>query len=351
MNDFTDPPGGQAGDDVMDHDVSQDAGGDLDAELEAIWARQSDEHADQEEETTDDAPADSHDDAPNDEASGDDEPDQATEEVPEPPSYIPAALKERWGDLPEDVRGVVDDIQKDYHAKFTMQGREIQALSPIRDALSEAIENVPMLADMQPGDVAREVTQLAAIGQRMKDDPVNTILTLVQQHGIAPQMVEIFTGQAPQQGAVEAQRELAELRQRVQQLSDPKALRANFEAWSREAQATQTVEQFIESAEHWNEVEAHMPAMIQVAREKLGEGVSERTLLEEAYNQAINIFLPEKATKPAPAEKAEAAPDPEKAQAALKAKSVNVSGKPTGKPRPMTLDDELKAVWRKNQEK
>ena len=285
--------------------------------------------------------------APDSESDGEAVQADAVEEQPqqiEVPTYIPSALKEKWAEIPESVRPVLDEIQKDYHAKSTQQGREIAALNPIKNALTESIQHNPQIANMSPDEMAQQIPYLVSVGQQMARDPVNTLLTLADQHGVTQIFADMVAGQQPQEASALKQ-EIAQLQQQIRTLTDPQSQRQNYDTWNRETQAQSEVDRFASEAEHWSQMEPYLPKTIPLAQQKLGEGAPARAVLETAYELAIQTFAPELAKKPEPAVEAKPATDPEKVQAALKAKSVNVQGKATGKPKPMTEDEALSAAF------
>jgi hypothetical protein len=134
----------------------------------------------------------------------------------------------------------------------------------------------------------------------------------------------------------------------VKQLSDPETWAERVTQVTQQTTVQNEVNQFASSAEHWDAVEPHMPNLIAVAKAKLGDGASAKDVLSLAYEQGVSLFVPEaKATPVTAPEQAAAVVDPEKTQSALKAKSVNVSGTSTGKPRPLTEEQELAKIWEK----
>jgi hypothetical protein len=88
-----------------------------------------------------------------------------------------------------------------------------------------------------------------------------------------------------------------------------------------------------ERKELWKDAEKIIPAMIEPAMAKLGDGASAQDILAAAYDMAINAD-PDLRAKVAAA--AAPAPDPKRTEAALRAKSVNVISKSSGNPKPLS---------------
>jgi len=275
------------------------------------------------------------------------------ESEPEPeievPSGLPSDLQKQWAKLPEEAREAVLKDREGLHRKLSDMGRQVQGIAPIRDSLVQAVEKFPFLADMKPQDVANQVFQLASIGQELRQNPGQTLAKLAKQHGAEKALVQALQGQEITQDAqyvTSLQNHIQQLEQRLARVSDPEYLQQQVTQITSQQQVQNSVEEFASNSEHWGEVEDHMPAYIQVARAKLGESAAPVAVLELAYNKAVEDFVGTKAPQ-APADEAESAPDPEKTAKALKAKSVNVSSKSTGKPRPLSEEEELALVYDK----
>lgn len=82
-------------------------------------------------------------------------------------------------------------------------------------------------------------------------------------------------------------------------------------------------------------------------RSELGQNASPKDVLKAAYELAVQRRMPDTKAKEPPVEEAKATPDPKRTEAAIKAKSVNVSSTTTGKEREMTEDEILSAAYRR----
>lgn len=209
------------------------------------------------------------------------------------------------------------------------------------------------MADMRPQDVAQEVFQLAKISGDFRSKPVETVMSLIKQHGLEDPMRQALSGQAPDQGAMQnnaLRQELSDLKRQLNQVSDPEYLREQVTQFTTQSQVQSEVEKFAQNAEHWGQVEDKMPAAIQFVRESAPDA-SPQDVLTRAYDLAVGQFVPEaKATSDKAAQEAATPTDPEKTQAAQKAKSVNVTGRTNGKPRSLTEDQELERAWKRMQD-
>lgn len=263
-------------------------------------------------------------------------------EVIEAPGHIPLKVREQWANLTPEARDAISASHQEMAQKLSDQGRMVQGIAPIRDVLVRAVKEMPQLSAMKPEQVAAEVFELAQINAQFKAKPVETMLTLIQKHGMADAIRQHLGGQ-PQQAA--AYEEIRQLKAQIERLSNPDYLREQVSAVTTQERVMDSVQQFAQSAEHWAQVEEHMPDFVPIARKKLGESASPKDVLAAAYDLAVTTYLPDVKAKAQAAEQAAVAPDPERTAAALKAKSVNVAGSMSGKPREMTEEERYAAAY------
>lgn len=269
----------------------------------------------------------------------------AVEEV-EVPSGLPVELREKWKAIPEEAREAILKDRDGLHRKLSDMGRQVQGIAPIRESLVKAVEKFPFLADLKPQDVAAQVFQLAEVGQRMRENPGATLAHLAKQHGAEKALLQHLSGQnvtPDAQYVTKLQGHIAQLEQKLARVADPEYLSQQITQVTTQQQVVSSVNEFAQSSDHWAEVEDHIPAYIPIAKAKLGEGAAPQALLKFAYEKAVQDFVA-KAPAP-PAEEATADPDPERTAKALKAVSVNVNGKSTGKPKPLTEEEELSRAF------
>jgi len=261
-------------------------------------------------------------------------------------------LREQWKDIPQAARDAITADRSALNARLSDMGRQVQGIGPIREALVEAVKTLPSLADMRPEDVAKEVFQIAEMSHQFNTQPVETMLGLIQKHNMGEAVMQALSGQSvtgDAQNNVAMQQHIARLEARIQQLGDPKYLQEQVTNITSQERVLSDVTSFADQAEHWADVEPHIPSFIPIIQQKLGEGAAPRAVLEAAYQMAIDTFMPEAKAPAQAAIEAAPEPDPKQAERAIKAKSVNVSGKATGKHREMTEDELLDAAWERTQ--
>lgn len=292
-----------------------------------------------------------------DEATDTDDGEEAEEDdkpAVEVPTDLPKSVRDAWKDIPEGAQSAILESHRKMGRQLAEQGRLVQGIKPIQDVLGQAVKDLPALANMRPQDVAQEVMQLAKISNDFSTKPVETMVSLIKQHRLEEPLRKLFAGQQPDQGSMannQLQQEVQKLQRQLQQVSDPEYLRGQMEQFTTTASVQSSVEQFSQNAEHWNLVEEHMPNAIQYVK-ATSPDASPQDVLQEAYDLAVGKFVPNanKATQDSPANKtARPAADPEKTQAARKAKSVNIKSTATGNTRKLTEAEELSRAYDKMQ--
>ena len=276
------------------------------------------------------------------------EPVEAVAEEPpviEAPSFMPEGIRKHWAAMPEEARDALSKSQQGMSQRLAEATRLAQGLDPIKNVLVKAAEEIPNLKGMRPDQVAAEVMGLARISAEFNTKPVETLMGLIDKHGMREAIRAAIGGDAPAAQAQEAlHKEIAGLKAQLARIGDPGYLEEQFSTMTERRSATDAVRAFAEKAEHWAAVEGRIPMLIQAVQEKLGATATLEAVLRDAYELAVNIYLPDKAKAPAAVEAA-APPDPARAKAALQAKAVNIGGKVESASRPLTERQVFDAAW------
>lgn len=312
-------------------------------DLGAIWDKNQEEQQEQTDQST--------------EPEQDEEAEAVEQPVEEPeaeqaveiPSTVPKGLREHWGAMPEGAREQVQNVIKEWSDKLSEQGRQMQGIKPIQEELAETAKSIPDFMNMKPHEVAREIrTFRETVLAPLNEKPVETLLQVAKQRGVEEQLRAALGGEQSQAGdqLTKAFQTIQQLQKQVQQLSNPEYMREQVRSITQETSVETEVNDFASKADHWSEVADYMPQFVQAARAKHGPDAPARDVLKAAYDAAVSFVVPEasKASEPTPVDEASVGVDPEKAQAASKAKSVNVSGRPS-KPRQLSEKEELSAVY------
>jgi hypothetical protein len=280
----------------------------------------------------------------------------APEAAPEPdraeaPSDLPAAIRAKWAALDDETRSAFASTHREMGRKLAEQGRLVQGVKPVVDVLQQAIQQLPSLKDMRPEDVARDVFKTAQISDQLRRDPVNTLLGIAKQAGALDGLKQALSGERPNEAAQEKMQLMQEIRALKEQISqqsravDPAAMTQHIDTVIRQRDTLNFVQQFAAEKENWQTVEPYIPAMIPLAQQTLGESASPKDVLSQAYDMAIHAH-PELRAKLQAAAPAPAQTDPQVTASARKAKSVNITGKPTSKPQ-LSERDAMAEVYRK----
>ena len=168
-------------------------------------------------------------------------------------------------------------------------------------------------------------------------------MDLAKQHGMEAKLAEAFNAPQDNQNDAALRSQVAKMQTLLAKVADPEFMRQQFTSMNTEDRTMSDVETFAANAEHWGAVEPHMPNAITFAKAKLGESASASDVLEDAYKLAVSQFVP-KAEEPAPAVEATLVDDPLKAQAAAKAKSINLKST-VGKKPAMSEEEALSAAY------
>jgi hypothetical protein len=268
----------------------------------------------------------------------------------EPPSALPRELKAHWSEIPEAARGEFQKVLKEWNDKLSDQGRQIQGIAPIRDELVSLVKEIPQYAGMKPAEVAQDMRRFREnVIVPLESKPVETLLRVAQEKGVAEQLRAALGGEQPTQGGQQTQQmvqTITQLQRKIAQLENPEYWSERVGQITQETTLQNEVSLFAENADHWSEVESHIPTVVPLIRAKMGQDASPKDVLEAAYNLAVSQFVPDaqKAPEPAAVDEAAAIPDPEQAEKARKAKSVNVSGGPS-KPRKLSQKELLSQTY------
>jgi len=258
-------------------------------------------------------------------------PAEGAEGKPEAPTDLPAAIRAKWADMPEEAREAVLTSHRDLTRKMADQGRVVQASKPVYDVLVRAAQEIPTLADMTPAQIAADVFKMAQIQGQLNADPVNTLLSIARQYNAVDAMKAAL--EKPSEPAKPIPPAPDDIERLVRQTLTTR-------------ETERMVMEYAAQKEHWSSVEGVIPQMIPIAQQKLGEGASPKDVLDFAYDMAIHA-IPDLRAKVAAPVSTQAQPDPARTAAQLKAKSVNVKSSSPAKPRPQSEEERMAAVWDK----
>jgi hypothetical protein len=260
----------------------------------------------------------------------------------EAPTDLPAAVKAKWADIPEEAREAVLASHRAMAGKLTEQGRVTQAAKPVYDVLVQAAREIPSMQDMTPAQIAQDVFQMARVQGMLNADPVGTLLQIAQEHGALDGLRARLSGQAPDPQAGLA-KHIQALEAQIAQLADPSLVDRRVEQTLAARDVQREVNQFVsDKKDLWPDAEPYIPRFIEMV--DVAPGASPKDILEAAYDMAIHAIPALRAKVTAAAAPAT---DPRLTAAQMKAKSVNVVSRPSGQGRELSDREVMGAIYDK----
>ena len=293
------------------------------------------------------------------------DPDQSGAEVAgETPSserqVQPVALPPNWPKdkeaaftaIPENLRAPVQEVLQGLHAKMSDQGR----------ALSQFREIEPIVADMKAtyGQIFADGSQTPAsaiatlynIQKNMDADPMTTWWSVAEKYNLIPQLAQRFTQAGQPPGTVppsppqpDPAALLRQVEQRFASMLSPERLEQQISSVMSKTQTQEALSRFSSEKPLWSEVEASLPAFIEMARTQQPDAAP-MALLETAYDMAVyaNPATRAKVQAAAPQAAAQKA-DADRAAKAKAANQINVKTTSNGKTRSKSDDEVYGEAW------
>lgn len=261
---------------------------------------------------------------------------------------LPVEVKREWQNIPETARQALATSYQKMAQNAAEAGRLKQGFGPIQEAFQSVAQQAPELRNMTPQQAARMMGELAMTRVQLTKDPVNTLVRVAQQMGVADKFRAAFTGQQGQQQPQQAQgqreaalmREVAQLRQQMQQMANPATITGTVERTLQTREVEQAVSKWAAEKPYYQALEPHLPQFVDAALASLGEGASHEDVLDAAYNMAVERFsLHQPAPQPAPH-------DGQRTEAARRAVSTNVRSRGT-QPTPLSEKDAMRQAYRR----
>lgn len=270
-----------------------------------------------------------------------------------PPQSWKAEAKAKWDSLPPEVQSYVAEREAEAHKQISTLGERAKAADRLQELFAPHIERVPR--DTTP---AQYVEYLLAADAELTKSPADFIKRVADHYKV--DLNQFVTDPKalsdPQSAQWEAkfnalQAKNEALERRLGEVGQAVIGREQAERAAREQQYQKTVDEFAASKSDWKEVAPYIEALIE-QHIRNNPTASPQDILKSAYeaaqwaNPTTRKALQEAAAKDAEAKRLE-----EAKQAAARAKragSINVKGSPSPISQ-ASLDDDLRAVWRRAQ--
>lgn len=252
--------------------------------------------------------------------------------------------EEVWAKIPDDLKPVIAEHQRELHQRMSQQGRQLAAFQPIAEVIAENKHYFDgTVSKHEPGQA---VKFLFEVQRSMDANPVQTLLEIADRYQVRDKLAELFGGVSAGDGAQSGDSgQIKQLQQTISGLQaqlaglDPENIEGRISTVLDKKASADELGRFAESKPLFSEVAGDMPYFINKAWQKLGANASRTAVLDHAYTMAINAD-PDLRAKAA-AHRNSAAANAGKPAAAVAAKAVNVRSTSSGKTRDLTEDEIL----------
>ncbi|TGT34988.1 hypothetical protein [Mesorhizobium sp. M8A.F.Ca.ET.165.01.1.1] len=265
-------------------------------------------------------------------------------------------VKGAWEKTPAEIRAFVAAREQELQGRLSDHGRQLSTVKPIQEVIDRHShyfdpQKGRKLADGTVVTPAKAIDFLFNAQANLDRAPVESIMAIIDSYGVRDKIAALF-GQTVQQGESELRQEIAGLKTLLATVGNPASIddRINQKLQERTDQQSAADELTRLSADKpfYSEIpEVDMVEAIHKARRKLGDAASKEAVFGLAYDMAVNADpdLRAKAAAGKPAATNGAA----KVEGARRAAAVNIPSTASGKGRALTEDEELAAVFDRNQ--
>ncbi len=267
------------------------------------------------------------------------------------PAHLPQAIKAVWDKMPAEAQGEVARLTGEWDRKFGELGKQLGAVKPIADRLTEATTKFPEFRGMTPDQLAQGAAELAAVQVRLQKSPLQTIIQIAEHYKVLPHLAKALSGNAAggeggNQSIAAMEAKIANLEAQLEKAANPDSIRESVSMTLKTQEAEKTLAKWAAAHEHYAAVEADLPYFIGKIIESKGRDRPYEDTLSDAYDMAVNANPEVRAKVRAAEAKATATqPDPQRAANARKAASINVKSSANGRDRTMTEEEAMGAAW------
>jgi hypothetical protein len=265
-------------------------------------------------------------------------------------------VKGAWEKTPAEIRAFVAAREQELQGRLSDHGRQLSTVKPIQEVIDRHAhyfdpQRGRKLADGSVVTPAKAIDFLFNAQANLDRAPVESIMSIIDSYGVRDKIAAAF-GQTVQQGETELRQEIAGLKTLLASVGNPASIddRINQKLQERADQTSAETELTRLSADKplYSEIpEVDMVEAIHKARRKLGDAASKEAVFGLAYDMAVNAD-PDLRAKAA-AGKPAVANGAAKVEGARRAAAVNIPSTASGKGRALTEDEELAAVYERNQ--
>ena len=273
--------------------------------------------------------------------------------IPAPHSWS-ADAKAKWAQLPPDVQQIVARREVEAHTAISELGAKAKAYDSVHEVIAPHMDRIRQ-ANEHP---ATYVRNLFAADQMLERDAVGFIKYIAQQKGIdLASLSDPFAQQDPQTSQWEArnhalQAEIVALKQQLDQIGHKVIGREQAEQQSQLNHYVKMINDFAATKADWSEIGAQTMAFSIRQVQADNPDLPPQDVIQQAYDRArwANPATRQKllAEQQAEAEAKRLDAAKKAASQARRAGAINVNGSTMPAAARASLDDDLRAIWRRN---
>jgi hypothetical protein len=257
----------------------------------------------------------------------------------DPPTSWSREVREKWAAIPPDVQQYIAQRETEAHGQISRLGQQVKAFEPV----AKSLEQYRPTFKRNGMNYAQGIEALLAAQAMLDANPRAAIHEIARTYGVDLGASD-STESLPDRRSLAMEAEIAELKRQIAETRTDVVSNKQREAEQRQAALQSEVEAFAKANPYFNEVEADIAELIPVIRAR-EPGLSERQILEHAYQKAIRINDATFAKIEADRRAKEAEAAKLKAAEAKKVSSLNVKSTTAARPAARTLDDDLSASF------
>jgi hypothetical protein len=258
----------------------------------------------------------------------------------DPPVSWSREMREKWTALPPEAQQYIAQRESESHSQISRLGQQVKAFEPV----AKTLEQYRPTFERNGMDYASGIDALLAAQAMLDVNPRAAILEIARTYGVDLGAEPTQSEAGPTRETLAMQAKIAELERQIAETRTDVVSTKQREAEQRQAALQSEVEAFAKANPYFNEVEADIAELIPVIRAR-EPGLSERQILQKAYDKAIRVNDGTFAKIEADRKAKEAAEAKKKADEAKKVSSMNVKTGVTARPTERDVRDLLSSTY------